>query len=209
MTRRRELVWHTCLVSPRATDVLSRMVLLAGAVATIATDCQPPECEADEECPAMCRLAIERAERSNEDAANAPPRELSAWACTVRVTLFADGDSGERARCDCVDPEQVHVILWGGDDSCLVTARNARCLLSAAELPSDLCVPGDPASCALVCDDLEARLAEDATRPVERTLIDSRCDFSCRCTVEIEGACFEGSHWSVAGLGPGSEVPCP
>lgn len=203
-------------MSPRATDVLSAAVVIAGAVATVATSYDPPYCEADEDCPAMCQQAIEQAESLDEEIANAPRPDLTATRCYLgSTTLGIEGSNetvSQRPHCECEVAGRTPYVLWGDYDYCLVIARDGQCLLDASELPLDLCTSGLATTCDAVCEDLEDRLAADATRVVERTLVDSRCDYSCYCTLDIDGTCFEANGhggWGLGGPRPDDEVPCP
>lgn len=193
---------------PRATDVLSRIVLLAGAAATVATSCDQPLCDDDNECEASCQRNLERAAQDDAEAAAAAPVELAAAGCTEAAATIGGEAVSERPHCACEAAER-SFDLWGDDRHCLVAARNATCLLWAWELPRELCVPSDAASCTSVCDDLEARLVDDATRPVTRTFVQAECEFSCYCIADIDGACYYYLDGTLEGLGPGAEVPCP
>ncbi|OGQ24685.1 MAG: hypothetical protein A2138_01720 [Deltaproteobacteria bacterium RBG_16_71_12] len=195
-------------MNPRCTDLLSRVVLIAGATASVATDCSRPLCDDDDECRASCQRNLERAAEADADAAAAAPVELAALSCTEATVGAGDDEVSERPHCAC-ESEERNYDLWGGDGHCLVVARNASCLLWATELPRDVCVPGDAASCAPVCDDLEALLTEDASRTVTRTLVEAECNFSCYCTADIDGTCFTYPDFGLEGLGPESGVPCP
>lgn len=194
-------------MSPRVTDALSRIVLLAGAAASVATSNGRPLCDDDDECTVGCQWDLDYQARLDAEAVEDPPT-LTATDCSLRQTSLPSGDVSERPHCDCEDALGTHYDLWGGDGHCLVAARNARCLLSATELPRDLCVAGDTASCTATCADLEARLIEDAARPVNRTLLDADCDFQCSCVVDIDGLCFRFIR-GVEQPGPSNEISCP
>ena len=82
-------------------------------------------------------------------------------------------------------------------------------MLDAAELPFDLCTPGDAATCNGVCAGLEARLADDAARVIDRTLVETECEFQCYCVVDVDGLCFRTDWWSTDSYPSWDEVPCP
>lgn len=200
-------------MSPRVSDVLSRIVLLAGAVAAVATSCPEPLCDDDEECLAVCERGLEMAAQSDEEIANAPPAELTATGCylawTALVREEGDEDVSERPNCDCEPADGLPYTLFGDFDYCLVPARNGRCLLDAAELPFDLCVPDDAATCIDVCADLEARLAADAARVIDRSLVGTECSFDCDCVVDVDGRCFRSAWTALERFRPDGEIPCP
>jgi hypothetical protein len=142
-------------------------------------------------------------------AAAAPPPVLTATSCQLVAGEYGDDFVSERPHCECEAAAGLGYDLWGDDGRCLVVARNARCLLDSDELPRELCVPDDAASCAGLCADLEQRLIADAAAQVDRSLAAATCGFWCTCVVEVDGACFRRIEWSGDALQPSDEVPCP
>lgn len=189
-------------------DAAIRLVVLSAAVACAATSCPEPECAVDADCQDPC----DRGFALFADAGPLVAPALSAVRCQAYAESTPDHSVSDRPHCTCAFDSGGSHTLWGDDEFCLVVARNSQCLLNASELPFDLCVPGDDSSCQPPCAALRDRLADDAARPIVRSLVGPRCPEGgslCHCIVAIDGACFEQGVFARAPDGPDDEVPCP